>query len=73
MATEAAVRQGTSYQKQLLYSRYAHGDLGLDQVVKEVASVQPPSKAMSTARQLARFLVTLLVALALPQWSKKDN
>jgi hypothetical protein len=69
-ATSTFPEVGTSQRKQLLYSKYALGELTLAQVSRQVGAVTPARHA-SRARVLSRVFVSVVAAFLLPSWATR--
>lgn len=72
MMNTAAVAANTTQRKQVLYSRYANGELTLDEVAEQVSKIRPTA-ITSKRRRAAAALVAGLIAFLLPPWAKKDS
>jgi len=73
MSTSTALSiVGTSQQKEALYGRYARGELTLEEVTCRVASIRPAAQVVPRWRRIGGTIVTILAAVLLPQWAKRD-
>jgi hypothetical protein len=65
---------GTSEQKHRLYVRYAHGEIGVNDLAEGVARIRPVAASASRWMTLAGYILSVVMAFVLPHWAqqKKD-
>lgn len=62
-----------SLKKQEIYRRYANGELSWSEVAKGIQDIHPPSLKMSQKQRIAFLLSSILLAILLPPWAKREE
>jgi hypothetical protein len=61
-----------SLKKQLVYRRYANGELSGSQVWQGIENLQPPIPNLSWKQKVAFIASTFFLLLFIPPWAKRD-
>jgi hypothetical protein len=62
-----------SLQKQRLLSRFAAGELTLDELSDAVLRLKPPRTPLSAKRRFALVAAAFITALLIPPWARRDD
>ena len=62
-----------SLKKQEIYRRYANGELNWGEVAKGIEQIHPPSLKMSQKQKIAYIISSILLAVLLPPWAKRED
>jgi hypothetical protein len=68
----AAVATDRSRQKQVIYTRYAVGEITISEVADQIAAIAPP-KRRTPGYLVAKFAFFVLTALLLPSWVNRGE
>jgi len=62
-----------SLQKQLLYTKYAKGEMSRAEMAEEIAKIQPPIPERSWKQHLALGAVAFIIAAITPPWARRED
>lgn len=62
-----------SLKKQLLLTDYARGQISIEDLVNQMSEIQPPKYPTTTRRRVGLFFATVLAALVVPPWHRRED
>jgi hypothetical protein len=62
-----------SLKKQIVYRRYANGEVSWSEAAQDIERIQPPPPKLSKKQRVAYILSAYLLALLIPPWAKREG